>query len=164
MSKQKIIIHLENFSSTSPEAYNLNKSKQLGELKNKKILYSSFEIIYLLEKKLAITLKNNKSTNPNKILKRKQKNLNLNYTVFKNLRNKGYIVKSGLKFGSEFRIYNKSNKHAIWLVHITNKNKISTQDFISKNRIANATNKKLLLAIIDDSLDITYYEINWIKP
>ena len=88
-----------------------------------------------------------------------------NYLVFKDLRKKAYIVKTGLKFGCEFRVYKKSDKHASYLLEITtDKQKITLKDFISKNRISHSTGKTLLLAILDSQKDITYYNVGWIKP
>jgi tRNA-intron endonuclease len=67
--------------------------------------------------------------------------------VYKNLRKQSYTVKTGLKFGADFRVYEKGKtpdeSHAKWLVfveHETNKN--SWQDFSAKNRVAHSTKKK----------------------
>ncbi len=74
-------------------------------------------------------------------------------------------MKSGLKFGSEFRVYKSKNEaHAKWIVFpVTKHNKINWEDFIAKNRIAHSTGKNLLIAIVDSQQDVTFYEIGWIK-
>ena len=89
--------------------------------------------------------------------------------VFNDLRKKGYIVKTGLKFGAEFRIY-ETNKdmeqgHSKWILIIEDESKkIDWKEFSSKNRVAHSTNKNLLIAIVNKECDVLYYEIKWIKP
>ena len=97
------------------------------------------------------------------------KKISTKYLVFKDLRTKGYIVKTALKFGAEFRVYDKGKKpgkeHAKWLV-ITDResNKAYWHEFSSKNRVAHSTKKNLLLALVDEEGEIIYYEVKWIKP
>ena len=97
------------------------------------------------------------------------KKFQIKYPVFKNLREKGYIVKTALKFGADFRIYEKGSKpgkkHAKWIVFVDyESNKLTWHDFSAKNRVAHSTKKNLLLAILDEENSITYYEIRWLKP
>ena len=102
-----------------------------------------------------------------KKLSRSNKNFQIKYQVFKNLREKGYLVKTALKFGADFRIYEKgkTNTHSKWLCYVTTENKrIKWQDFAAKNRVAHSTKKNLLIAIVDEENQITYYEIKWIQP
>jgi len=146
----------KNLTSNSQKAFTLQNSKQLGEKKQNKIIYSKYEALYLVEtKKAEFTGK----------LPKLKKNEENNYLVFKDLRKKGYIIKTGLKFGTEFRVYKPKDKHARYLLDITTqKQKLNYKDFIAKNRIAHSTGKKLLIAIIDSQQDVSYYEIGWVKP
>ena len=85
------------------------------------------------------------------------------------LREKGYIVKSALKFGADFRVYNKGanlgDDHAKWIVFCEHEsNKASWTDFAAKNRVAHSTKKNLLIGIVDEEGDVTYYEVSWVKP
>ena len=69
-----------------------------------------------------------------------------------------------MKFGAEFRIYEKNKPHATYLTLITtSKQKLNIKEFIAQNRVAHSTAKKLLIAIVDSQQDITYYEVNWAK-
>ena len=104
-----------------------------------------------------------------KKLQRFDKKIQIKYPVFKSLREKGYIVKTALKFGAEFRVYEKGpksgGKHAKWIVFTDYESgKLTWHEFSAKNRVAHSTKKNLLLAIVDEEGDISYYEINWIKP
>jgi tRNA-intron endonuclease, archaea type len=91
------------------------------------------------------------------------------YAVFKDMRNRGYVVKTALKFGAEFRVYNKGTKpgeeHALWILYPVKENETLTwHDFSAKNRVAHSTKKNLLIGIVDEEGDVTYYEISWRKP
>ena len=98
-------------------------------------------------------------------LQRIDKRLEIKYPIFKDLRKKGYIVKTALKFGGDFRIYEKRAKHAKWVVFADYESKkLTWHEFSAKNRVAHSTKKKLLLAIVDEEGDIIYYEVTWLKP
>ena len=97
------------------------------------------------------------------------KKIQIKYPVFKDLRQKGYVIKTALKFGADFRIYPKGakpgKKHAKWIVFIDHESKkLTWHEFSAKNRVAHSTKKNLLLAIVDEEGDITYYEVSWLKP
>ena len=93
----------------------------------------------------------------------------IKYPVFKDLRKKGYIVKTELKFGADFRVYKKGIKpgqeHAIWILFPVKESEIHTwQDFAAKNRVSHSTKKKHIIAIGDDEDGVSYYEVGWLKP
>lgn len=169
---KKIQSHLirQIISSNSAEAYTLYKKSKFGERIGEKIQYILSEAIFLVETgKMDIFLKDKLIPKGDllKKLQRIDKKLEIKYPVFKNLRKKGHIVKTALKFGGDFRVYDKKDKtkHAKWIVFADYESKKSTwQEFSAKNRVAHSTNKKLLLAIVDEEGDITYYEVKWIKP
>jgi tRNA-intron endonuclease, archaea type len=168
--KFPLYISHDRIFSNSQKAASLENKTKLGELKDGKVIYSEFEALYLIEKNLAeaINLKNSKKLSENELLQlfsKKQKDFHTKYIIFKYLKNKGYAVKTGIKFGEEFRVYNKSDKHAKWIVFpVKSKEKISTKELISKSRVTHSTGKKLLLGIVDSEEDITFYEVDWIKP
>ena len=96
------------------------------------------------------------------------KKIILKYPVFRDLRKKGYLVKTALKYGADFRVYEKGKKiseeHSKWVVFAEHESKkTSWHEFSAKNRVAHSTKKNLLIAIIDDEGDITYYEVRWVK-
>ena len=125
--------------------------------------------IYLVSKNKIKILHNKKTLSFEEALskfQRKNKNFYQKYLVFENLREKGYVVKDALKFGAEFRVYEKSKtKHAKWIVFVQKESdKINWTEFSSKNRVAHSTKKNLLLAVVGMEGTIVYYEVNWIKP
>jgi len=99
-------------------------------------------------------------------LKRKDKKFDTKYAAFSDLRGKGYIVKTALKFGAEFRVYDKGIKpredHAKWiLITVRESEKLNWHDFAAKSRVAHSTKKNLLVGIVDEDGDVTYYEVGW---
>ncbi len=172
MKKIQAYITGEIISSNTAEAHSLYKKSCFGEPKNGKIHYSLSEVLFLVEKEKMEVFSGKKKI-PKKDLinkfRRIDKKIQIKYLVFKDLREKGYIVKTALKFGAEFRVYDKGarpgKKHAKWIVFTEHESKkLTWHEFSAKNRIAHSTKKKLLLAIIDEEGDITYYEVSWVKP
>ncbi len=153
------------FQSNREEAIALASKSYIGEVKSGKVIYSIFEVLYLLDKNKAKLIQSSGVLNFNEFL-RKNKKLQAIYEVFKDLKDKGHIIKEGMKFGADFRVYEKGDKpgknHAKYLLHIIpNSKNLVTKDFCAKARVAHSTNKILLMAIVDSEGDISYYEINW---
>jgi tRNA-intron endonuclease len=101
--------------------------------------------------------------------KRIDKSISVKYAVFRDLRARGYIVKTALKFGADLRVYDRGVKpgedHAKWIVYPVHETRHMTwYEFAAKNRVAHSTKKRLLIGIVDDEDDVTYYEIKWIRP
>lgn len=172
MNKIKAILTGESISSNSKLAFELHSSQRFGEPVGEKIQYSLVEAIYLIEnKKLELYQKDKKLTEKEVIskLEKLDKKINTKFLVFNDLRKRGYIVKTALKFGAEFRVYDKGKSigkdHAKWILFPVSENSQMTwHDFSAKNRVAHSTNKALLIAVVDDEGDVSYYEVNWIRP
>ena len=170
----KIQTHIigEIISSNDSEAHSLYKKSCFGEPVRGKIQYSLSESLFLFEKnKIEVFSRNKKISEKDLInkFKRIDKKIQIKYPVFKDLRKKGYIVKTALKFGADFRIYDKGarpgKKHAKWIVFADHESKrLTWPEFSAKNRVAHSTKKNLLLAIVDEEGSITYYEVRWLKP
>lgn len=171
---QTIKIHIvgETIFSNASEAHALHEKSTFGEPKQEKIQYMAAEALYLSEKNKAEVFLKNKKLSPKELLtklRKIDKKIQLKYPVYKDLRQKGYIVKTALKFGADFRVYPKGVRpgkdHAQWVVFCEHESaKQSWQEFSAKNRVAHSTKKKLLIAIIDEEGDVSYYEVGWVKP
>ncbi len=161
-------------TESSNEARELwDKSRYGTLLENGKIQLSLLETLYLAEKgRLEILDGKNKEIQFDKFLKRANKaepNFWIRYCVFKDIRERGYIIKTALKFGADFRIYDRGVKpgedHAKWIVYPVHEGESLTwYEFAAKNRVAHSTKKRLLIGIVDDEGDVTYYEIKWVRP
>ncbi len=172
MEKIQAQIINQTISSNSQEAKALYEKSCFGEPVDEKIQYTLTETMYLVEKgKIEIYSKNKKLSK--KELTEKfssiDKKFSIKYPVYKDLRERGYIVKTALKFGADFRVYDKGKRpkktHAKWVLFVDHESKkTSWHEFSAKNRVAHSTKKKLLLAIVDEEGDISYYEVGWIRP
>ena len=162
----------DKVTSNSAEAHSLFTSQRFGERLEEKILYSLPEALFLVQKKkMTIQDFRGKNISQKDLLKKFQridKKFKTKYFVFKNLRAKGYIVKTALKFGAEFRVYEPGKKigkhHAKWILFpVSETQQMTWHDFSAKNRVAHSTKKNLLIAIVDEEGDVSYYEVGWKK-
>tara|TARA_Y100000034_G_C6863229_1_gene393142 strand:- start:908 stop:1435 length:528 start_codon:yes stop_codon:yes gene_type:complete len=161
------------FSEDTNEARDLYSQSRFGEIVEGKVELSFYEALYLLEKKkVKIVDYRNKELDTQSLIKKAQKNKHdflTKYTVFKDMRNRGYIVKTALKFGADFRVYDRGIKpgedHAKWVLFPVHEgNTLTWHEFAAKNRVAHSTRKKLLIGAVDDEGDTTYWEISWKRP
>jgi len=158
--------------SNKKEAFSLYQQSRFGEHKEGKIVYSIPECLYLVEKGKMQVLVGKKKLSFEKLMEKFQaedSKIGIKYAVFKDMRNRGYVVKTALKFGAEFRVYDKGKhpgqEHALWILYPVKENETLTwHDFSAKNRVAHSTKKNLLIGIVDEEGDVTYYEISWRKP
>lgn len=169
--KIKATISSEKITSNSAEAQSLFSDKNFGERFGEKIIYSLPEAFFLMKKGdlELFDLKNKKlkSEEAEKKFEKIDKKFKDKYLVFKDLRSKGYILKSALKFGADFRVYekNSSKEHSKWICYVDSSNKnLTWQEFVAKNRIAHSIKKNLLIAIVDEEMDVSYFEVSWTKP
>jgi tRNA-intron endonuclease len=158
-------------SDETRELYNQSRYGTMLDLG--KLQLSLLETLYLMEKnRLELRDSRNKILDFESLLKKATKlepNFWIRYCVFKDMRNRGYIIKTALKFGADFRVYDRGVKpgedHARWIIYPVHEGSTLTwYEFAAKNRVAHSTKKRLMMGIVDDEGDVTYYEIKWLKP
>ena len=170
--KIKAVFTGETVYSNTKEAVNMYGTSRMGEMVEGRIQYSLQEAMLLLEEKKMDIYEKSKKISLKKFLekcKEIDKKFLTKYSVFKDLRKRGYIVKTALKFGAEFRVYEKGKQpgeeHARWILYPVKETDILTwHDFSAKNRVAHSTKKNLLIGIVDEEASVTYYVCQWIKP
>ena len=168
----KAVLAGERIMSNSSIAFQMHESSRLGEKVEGKIQYSFAEGLYLLNRgKLELTRSRKKLNSENlmQLASEREPNFFAKYRVFSDLRERGYTVKTALKFGADFRVYERGVKpgedHAKWIVFpVSESSAMTWHDFSAKNRVAHSTKKNLLIAIVDDEGDVTYYEVKWLRP
>ncbi len=150
-----------------------DKTRYGEPTEDKKFQYSLIESHYLMERGKFIVedFKGKKISIDNFVKKAKKAEPNfwVRYVVFKDLRKRGYIVKTALKFGADFRVYDRGVKpgedHARWIVYpVYESGSVTWYEFSAKNRVAHSTRKRLLVACVDAEGDVTYWELRWIRP
>ena len=83
--------------------------------------------------------------------------------VFSDLREKGYIPRTGYKFGHHFRVYSGKKTHSEMLVHAIPAGTSTPMSAVSRSvRLAHSVKKKMLFACIYNT-DIRYVEFARIK-
>ena len=148
----------------------IHEKSHYGNMTEDGLELSLIEALYLLEKgKLEVNIDSNDVTIEKLIKLIRGQGSFTNYIVFKDLRNRGYFVKTGFKYGSEFRLYERGKSpgdgHSNYLVKVASENsKFMMSDLSSYVRVAHGVNKKLLFAVVDDENDITYYNVEWTRP
>jgi len=175
--KQKIISELAGdkvlteVSDASRELY--NQSRYGALLDNGKLQLSLIEALYLMEKGTIEIYRSKTKRFDSESFSKKAKKLEPNfwvrYSVFKDIRNRGYIIKTALKFGADFRVYDRGVKpgedHAKWIVYpVYEGSTLTWYEFAAKNRVAHSTRKRLLLGVVDDEGDVSYWETRWLRP
>ena len=156
------------------EARELNNSGAYGTiLEDGRVQLSLTEGLYLLEKKkISILDGRKKEISFENYVRRASKvepNFWIRYAVYKDMRNRGYIIKTALKFGADFRVYDRGVRpgqdHARWIIYPVHEGeKYTWFDFAAKNRVAHSTKKRLMMGVVDDENDVTYWEIKWVRP
>jgi len=136
---------------------------------NVPLILDLIEGYYLLErKKITIYQSKKKVTNRKmlEICKKEYHDFDKKYLVYKNFRDKGYIVNPGIKFGCDFAVYQKGPgiDHAPYLVQVyNNKDSISTTGVVLAGRLASTVRKQFILAISNGKDKVDYLALDWWK-
>ena len=170
-SRERVVADNKDSAKELYDQSRLGEIVEIGE--EGKLQYSLVEGLYLLEKKrMDVYDSKNKKLKFDDFVKKARKlepDFWIRYVVFRDMRNRGYVVKTALKFGADFRVYDRGIKpgedHAKWIVYPVHEGEhLTWYDFAAKNRVAHSTKKRLLIGIVDEEADVTYYEIRWIRP
>jgi len=100
-----------------------------------------------------------------KVCKKDYVDFERKYAVYKDLRNKNYIVLPGIKFGCDFAVYVKGPgiDHAPYIVRVVRENdKLSATYLVLSGRLATTVRKKFIIAIADDICP-KYLAFEWWK-
>ncbi len=130
---------------------------------------SLIEAYYLLEKDEITIYDVNEKKNlvPKEfyeIAKRIHHKFEEKYVIYKDLRDRGYIPRPGLKFGADFVIYRLGPglEHSLFMVHVLpHDSEISAVDMVRAGRLATSVRKKFVIA---NPLTCSYYFFEWFKP
>jgi len=132
--------------------------------KNELVLYPE-EVLFLIEKG---KIKYDFDEYLNKILE-KDKDFFYKYLVYKDLRERGYFPKTGIKFGSDYRIYPKGVRpgedHSVWLIKVYSEyDKLNFNDMVGDVRLARNVRKKMIYAVVTKDNEVLYYKVDRHNP
>jgi len=139
------------------------------------------EALYLLEKgklKVFVKEKKKKSVEFKDLIELATKNINQfhpQFMVYRDLRERGYLVKTGFKFGAHFRVYERGVKlvrgpkapheHTKFVIHaVPEESAFSLPEMSRAVRLAHNIRANFVWAVVDKEGDVTYYEITRITP
>uniref|UniRef100_A0A7J3ZL69 tRNA-intron lyase n=1 Tax=Fervidicoccus fontis TaxID=683846 RepID=A0A7J3ZL69_9CREN len=147
--------------------------KKPGPLEYREVLELSLvEALYLVEKgKLEVYSEDSKSPlSFEELVKHAEERIpefKMLYEVYKDLREKGYVVRSGLKFGSDYSLYKEGPgiDHAPFLVHVFKSDAIIDPiEIVRAGRLSHSVRKKFIIAVIYPNNVARYAALEWFKP
>jgi len=137
---------------------------------DKPLELSFYEAVYLVEKGvLKVKTLDGRFLTLDELMeigKRSYEDFEAKYKVYRDLRDRGYVVRPGLKFGSDFSVYRYGPgiDHAPFLVTVFSRDtKLLGIDFVRAGRLATSVRKKWVLALILEDGSIRYFVFSWYK-
>ena len=143
------------------------EQKGYGEIEKGKLFLKSFETLYLLYTHKLLLKKNNKQINFDTFMNICQKTnseILTKFLIFRDLKTRGYVVKDGFGFGSDFRVYERGHfgeKGAKFLIFGLNEGQQEKMGTLQK-KIDDITQmgKEPIIAVIERRGEVIYYKIN----
>jgi len=133
------------------------------------LILDLIEGLYLLEKKkITITKLKQKLTVKQMIgiCKKEVHEFDKKYLVYKNFRDKGYIINPGIKFGCDFAVYEKGPgiDHAPFLIQVYARTEsITSTGIVLAGRLATTVRKQFILAIPKGKDKVDFLALDWWK-
>jgi tRNA-intron endonuclease len=144
-------------------------SKPKPEEINVPLILDLIEGLYLLEnKKITIYKSNQKITvkEMTEMCKKEYHDFDKKYLVYKNFRDKGYVINPGIKFGCDFAVYEKGPgiDHAPFLIQVYNRSDtISSTGIVLAGRLATTVRKQFILAVPRGKDKVDFLALDWWK-
>jgi tRNA-intron endonuclease len=90
------------------------------------------------------------------------------YRVYRELRDAGYVVRSGLKYGADYAVYEQGPgiDHAPYVVHVLGyRETIDPLEIVRAGRLSHSVRKRFIVAAVDDETGATtYIMFKWCNP
>jgi tRNA-intron endonuclease len=139
---------------------------------NSPLLLDLLEAVYLYEGgRICVMDKGGEPIPLELLIKRCRRSYNRfdeKYLVYKDLRDKGLVILSGLKFGVDFAVYRKGPglEHAPYLVDVVGYGHVlSGDDLIRAGRLATTVRKRFILAVPNlVEKKVKYILFTWWRP
>jgi len=89
------------------------------------------------------------------------------YAVYKDLRDRGLVVTSGIKFGCDFAVYRLGPglEHAPFLISVRRPgDELTATDIVRAGRLATTVRKRFVIAVVDEATsEIRYLMFKWFR-
>jgi len=161
---KKCLIKIDDFRSQDQL-----RNKGYGDKENNNYLLETYEALYLLHlNKLVIT--NGDVVDFSDLLKhalRYDKEIVTKFLVYRDLRSRGYVVKEGFGFGTDFRVYERGGyekKRAKYVVFCVNEGINVKVGELSKHvREIETMGKNAIAAVVERRGEVIYYKLTNMK-
>ena len=136
---------------------------------NVPLILDLIEGLYLLENKKISIFKDKKKLSVEEMIevcKKEYHDFDKKYLVYKNFRDKGYIINPGIKFGCDFAVYEKGPgiDHAPFLIQVYNRSDpITSTAIVLAGRLATTVRKQFILAIPKGKDKVDFLALDWWK-
>ncbi|MEB3825458.1 MAG: tRNA-intron lyase [Desulfurococcales archaeon] len=132
------------------------------------LILSRLEALYLLEKNIieVYRLGDTKPLTAEDIRLLMSRKELLLYTVYRDLRDRGLVVRSGLKFGAPFAVYRfgPGIDHAPYIVQVLGSDEeMDPIDIVRAGRLGHSVKKTYVIARVDGDR-VNYIIFKWFKP
>ncbi|WP_456474285.1 tRNA-intron lyase [Candidatus Pyrohabitans sp.] len=153
---------------SDPKAISRLVQKGYGKKSSGKLYLSLVEALYLVEKGKLEVFSGERALSLEELLGSPEEDLFIRYVAYRDLRERGYVVKTGFKFGSHFRVYERGaypGEHSSFLVHaVREDSELSFTELARAVRLAHGVRKRMLFAVVDEEGDVTYYAVERVTP
>ena len=88
------------------------------------------------------------------------------YHVYRDLREKGFVVTPGVKYGCDFAVYQHGPgvDHAPYIIQVKDQGEeLSASEIVKAGRLATTVRKTFILAVVDGG-EVRYLGFKWWKP
>ena len=154
----------------NPDMQQILERKGFGEWEKNKFVLKPFEVLYLLHTGKLTIFKGKKKIDFDfllQICKQQDECILTKFLVYRDLRAKGYVVKDGFGFGSDFRVYDRGDlgeKGAKFLVFSLCEGKQEKIGKLQKNiQEITKMGKEPIIAVIERRGEVIYYKISKIN-
>lgn len=170
MDSRILVWDVENSRQLFKEGYYgkpLGITKPKPEEINAPLILDLMEGFYLMQNNKIKIFVGKSQVSETKLLaicKLEYDNFQQKYSVYRDFRDKGYIVNPGIKFGCDFAVYEKGPgiDHAPYLVQVaSNSEKIGATGVVLAGRLATTVRKQIIFAVPKKENKIDYLALDW---
>jgi tRNA-intron endonuclease len=153
---------------SSPESIEELASRGYGTSKNKKLILTPYEALFLLSKGIVAVKdsKTRKKIDFQQLLSRYQtldENAWAKYLIYRDLRSRGYVAREGFGLGIDFRVYERGEYGTAaaknLVLGIQEGQPVSMEDMIQALKRAHSLKKHLVLAVLNRRGEVVYYSL-----
>jgi len=160
-------------TTKEPEAVNSLARRGFGHKEDDTLVLEPWEALYLLEKGRikVVDAETGEELSFQALLDRLRaldEQLWVKYLIYRDLRERGYVVKKGFGHGILFRLYERGTygkKASRYLIYcILEGSPITLRSLEEALKVAQGTGKELIIAVVDRRGEVIYYSLaEWVR-